>query len=254
MRITIINLNSFVLIFSLIQMNFCLSQSILVEYKIIPNGQAIENTSENDNSEHARLVINETFQLIKLMTMHLKANRNNAIYWGENEMTNDYNERYMRMAKIFINEKSKFYYDLNSNLVSRSFKMFDQNYIINNEISGLNWELKKETKQIDKYLCYKAITNYKIINSKGTFVKQITAWYAFDIPYRFGPKGYCGLPGLIIELNEDKVTYLVKKILFSDDIISINQLPKAKIITQKEIDEIAIDAMEARRSLRSKKG
>jgi GLPGLI family protein len=40
----------------------------------------------------------------------------------------------------------------------------------------------------------------------------VTAWYAPDIPVRFGPIGYGGLPGLILELQNESATFYVTKI------------------------------------------
>lgn len=70
------------------------------------------------------------------------------------------------------------------------------------------WELIDEQKTIDNFICYKAISKKeKIINDKK-IVYVNTAWYCPQIPVSFGPKGYGGLPGLILELNENnKIIY-----------------------------------------------
>lgn len=67
-----------------------------------------------------------------------------------------------------------------------------------------NWVLSDETKQIGNYLCRKAITSR---NSEteccGTYISHITAWYAPELPYPFGPADYDNLPGLVLEVEID---------------------------------------------------
>lgn len=65
-----------------------------------------------------------------------------------------------------------------------------------------NWVLTNETKKIDNYTCYKATSEYIVINGKGEFHHPVIAWFCPELPYSFGPAGYGGLPGLILELQE----------------------------------------------------
>lgn len=42
--------------------------------------------------------------------------------------------------------------------------------------------------------------------------RKVVAWYTTQIPYNFGPKDYNGLPGLILELQEDNLLIKASKI------------------------------------------
>jgi GLPGLI family protein len=42
--------------------------------------------------------------------------------------------------------------------------------------------------------------------------RKVIAWYTTQIPYNFGPKDYNGLPGLILELQEDNLLIKASKI------------------------------------------
>ena len=64
----------------------------------------------------------------------------------------------------------------------------------------LNWEIVNESKVISGFLCGKAITQVAE-NSATTQMKTVVAWFAFDLPFNFGPKQFNGLPGLILELE-----------------------------------------------------
>ncbi len=101
-----------------------------------------------------------------------------------------------------------------------------------------NWKLENETKQIGDYLCYKATSEQVVVNPKGTFKHPIVAWYCPSIPFNFGPKGYDGLPGLILELQVRNITWGATKIELSNESIIIDKPSKGKLITEEEFKKI----------------
>lgn len=108
------------------------------------------------------------------------------------------------------------------------------------------WEMHDETKTIGKYICFKATTSYSIISNGKVFKRNFTAWYAPELPYKYGPLGYGNLPGLIIELQGENFTYGVKKIEFHDEKEDSkkNKMPKLKklkLITVDEFDKLAAE-------------
>ncbi|RXM45981.1 GLPGLI family protein [Flavobacterium sp. YO12] len=67
---------------------------------------------------------------------------------------------------------------------------------------------------------------------------EVIAWYCPTIPLSYGPKEFGGLPGLILELHDDKIVYLVSKIDINSNLdIKINEV-KGKIITEENFDKI----------------
>jgi GLPGLI family protein len=76
----------------------------------------------------------------------------------------------------------------------------------------------------------------QIENPDGVFYQQIKAWYCPEINYSFGPIGYYGLPGLILELQIDNVTYKAIRIKIDDSRKKLNiAMPKAeKIVSYNE--------------------
>lgn len=98
-----------------------------------------------------------------------------------------------------------------------------------------NWVFVNETKIIDGYICFKATKEifYKRTNVKSNNI----AWYTPDIPVPYGPAGYGGLPGLILQLEiGTKVTYLVSKVI-------LNPTKKVEIPTLKEGEKINLEEM-----------
>jgi len=90
--------------------------------------------------------------------------------------------------------------------------LFSQSALLGNNIfvkksSRIDWKLEDEIKIIDGYECYKATSEYVVINSIGEFRHPVIAWYCPEIPIPYGPKGYSGLPGLILQLQVRNVTF-----------------------------------------------
>jgi GLPGLI family protein len=109
--------------------------------------------------------------------------------------------------------------------------------MVESEYSKNDWKISTESKKIAGYLCYKAIQKLPFINRQGELIfAQILAWFAPSLPYPFGPKNFYGLPGLIIELTENKTTYLMTKIKLVDKDLEI-YFPKGKTISKEEYDK-----------------
>lgn len=118
---------------------------------------------------------------------------------------------------IYMNSVSKkmLFYSTNRN------GMFKKNeYLVSKEYT--NWNILNESKMINNFLCYKAETIISSKNLRGKVVKRTTtAWFCPKIPLDFGPNGYCGLPGLILELHDRNITYGVKKISYKKTNVEI---------------------------------
>lgn len=107
-------------------------------------------------------------------------------------------------------------------------------FLVENEIKE-NWKLTQETKKIGKYICYKATKKDTYLGRSGKFIeKKIIAWYTPKIPYSFGPLKYNGLPGLILELQNQNVVFYAKEIHLNYEKETSIEKPKGKIISEKD--------------------
>ncbi|MGN7512779.1 MAG: GLPGLI family protein [Allomuricauda sp.] len=126
----------------------------------------------------------------------------------------------------------------------------DSTYINIREFSGTYFKVKTkpkkwkvhsdEHKYVGKYKCIKATTVDTIINPKGVFTSDVVAWFSPDLPNFYGPAGYFGLPGLILELNNGKISLEIKDIDF-DAIREPSfyiEKEKGKFVTEKQYDSI----------------
>lgn len=128
----------------------------------------------------------------------------------------------------------KSYYNTESNSMGIVKK---DEFLIYNEL-GNDWVESTETKKIDAFDCYKATKIIEFSTKKGIQKKEIIAWYCPKIPYSFGPKGYCGLPGMILELTDKNVTFIAEKIILKDEIIEIEMPKKGKLVSNEEYQTI----------------
>ena len=98
-------------------------------------------------------------------------------------------------------------------------------YKIEDTFPAINWELKKEEKEINALKAYKAIGKYR--------GKTWEVWYSPEIPYSFGPWKLNGLPGIILEAKEEtgKITYKASKIEYDVVCNECNE-PESKSIKQ----------------------
>lgn len=111
-----------------------------------------------------------------------------------------------------------------------------------------NWKLTQEKKVIGKYICYKATTSHYVEGRNGKMERKVTAWYTKEIPYNLGPKYFNGLPGLIVELQEDNLLIKATKIILqSKDKIFIRKPNLGEKVTLKKYDSIVKEMYYRRR-------
>ncbi|MFD2892192.1 GLPGLI family protein [Flavobacterium chuncheonense] len=126
-----------------------------------------------------------------------------------------------------------YYYTKAGDSVTQNYRndaQFGKLIILKNRL--VNWKLGAETKIIAGFECYKAESEYEMKSGNKTIPIPLIAWYCPQIPASFGPFGYGGLPGMILEFQERNVVYGVYQMDFT------NHAPTIKIPKEgKKIDE-----------------
>ena len=148
---------------------------------------------------------------------------------------------------------------------------------VSDSLPVIKWTLGTETKKIGEYTCYKAtgvvptdksnLMNYKPKEGMEEKLKEkdaeelkntnfldmvempedktITAWYTPEIPVSQGPENYWGLPGLILEVADDKTVLLCSKIVLNPKEKKEIKAPnKGEKVTQAEFAEIMMKKMQ----------
>lgn len=108
-------------------------------------------------------------------------------------------------------------------------KIHSDSFLYKEKIPTFAWKLDKETKQILGYSVKKASVKYA--------GRNWTAWYTEDMPIQFGPYKFNGLPGLILEIYDDKEHYH-----FTAN--SITQKPEQIYLSQQEKEPIEVKKAE----------
>ena len=114
------------------------------------------------------------------------------------------------------------YTDMAKQMQYEERAFFEKEFLIVDSLKQYKWKLSEETKTIAKQLCKKATTMITAPqmrmrvsmgggNNTDTTANtprapketELVVWYAENIPVSFGPDNYSGLPGVIMEIDQD---------------------------------------------------
>jgi len=115
--------------------------------------------------------------------------------------------------------------------------VLSKQYVIQDTLVCQSWKIKNDMREIAEHICMNA-SYYDSIREK-----EIIAWFALDLPFPIGPDKYCGLPGLILEINEANgaVVYTATSVLLSHEKLEIEKpvvKKKRKVISFQEYNNI----------------
>jgi len=168
-------------------------------------------------------------------------NKNESVFKIINSLNKDDSD--LEFSKILLGGRYVYYNSKNEKPIYQ-IQAYGEFFLVNYDIP--KWTLINEKKKIGNYLCYKASTTKVVRNSRGTFNNEVTAWYTNEVPISYGPRGYFGLPGLILELQEKNKIYVAKSINLNLSDVDINKPKKGKNLTQQEFENIGIKMDEER--------
>ncbi len=231
-----VNKNNFIFLFILIFMNYMYGQKYngYVIYKKIKN----DNTSiEKIKNLKIRMFIEETEEEIKKLEYKLKFNSLESSFKVIKKMDIE-NNRIIQFAISTGEGGGTKYTNLKSRQSINQKEAYGKKFLIFSSLDSIKWQLNDKSKIINGYTCYKALSTKTVIGSKEISLVDVTAWYAPKIPVNFGPIGFAGLPGLIIELQFDKYKYYMTELeLNPKQIIKIKKPIKGEKMTLNEFLE-----------------
>ena len=148
---------------------------------------------------------------------------------------------------------------LYKNIADQSYvqerEVMGKEYLIQEKSEPFEWELSGETKKVGNYTVQKASFT-KIVDSKRFStgmtemenVKdtlQVTVWFTPEIPVSHGPENYFGLPGLILEVQNQGRTLICEKIELnpSAEPVVIERPSKGKEISLEEFKKMEEEGM-----------
>ena len=128
-----------------------------------------------------------------------------------------------------IGGSSSIYMDMNTKTSISQENILDRTFLIKETVKTYDWNITTENKEIINKKCTKAPLKDN---------PPIVAWFTSEIPVSFGPMGYYGLPGLILQLETPSKNYIIQEISVSKENISIKAPDKGKEISREDFDAL----------------
>jgi GLPGLI family protein len=151
-------------------------------------------------------------------------------------------------AEGWSNRKEVFFMsrDLKENTMFDGITLLGKTYLVRDSIARPNWKILNDMKDVAGHICMNATFT-------DTLRKQtILAWFALDMPVSTGPDRYCGLPGLILEIDINDGAF----VLTADKIdlkpltteLAIPEKLKGKKIKLAEYNELIANQIKERKA------
>lgn len=212
-----------IILFLIFFTNSLFSQTGIITYK----------TTSNNKKKPPSERVKKTVEEINRATYTLKYNKNYS-FFSRDKIIPLYPLE-AKLASIWTSS-NKDCYQYNG-IIKKSYtnsEISNTMYIVSYEEKTNEWVLDSSVKIIDGFTCYRATK--KIFYPRTGVTGENIAWYTPEIPVPYGPAGYGGLPGLILQLQlGKKVIYLAQKIeLNPKKKIKINKIKDGKIISVDE--------------------
>lgn len=141
-----------------------------------------------------------------------------------------------KLTRVLLGYYSPFYQ--NQKKQSYYTKLLDyQHYNVSQVKKTTNWIITEEQKNIKGYVCKKAYN--KIFNKRsGKYITNY-AWFTEEIPHSYGPIGFGGLPGVILEFHKGKsASYYAEKIIINSCTDIPLDLPQGQEISSDEMTKM----------------
>ena len=175
---------------------------------------------------------------------------------------------YNWMANYLGENIGKIYKNAQDKISINETEMMGKFFLVTENLENAKWKMSGESKKIGQYTCYKATYNKQVeekVFSFGSWNQtngtnqpkkpkkmrdvEVVAWFTPEIPVSSGPSWYQGLPGLILEVSDDKTTILCTKIVLNPkEKTKIKRPKKGKVITNQDFvtlqDQKRIEARE----------
>jgi len=173
-------------------------------------------TSNNDEPKRS-VVMNMIEDALNDMTYSLVYGKQSSIFKLNKKLIVK-NEFAYQMASVFGgNENTILYKNTEEKIKIKQTESMGEIFLIEYPYDEYEWEITKESKLIQGFNCYKAIS-YKEEYDYGRNQKNIfrpEVWFTPEISAPFGPIGLDGLPGLVLEGTiNSKIYFHAVKIIF----------------------------------------
>lgn len=166
---------------------------------------------------------------LSLITFELVYDEENSFFTKLKHIPN--NDLHSKAALSVIGSRENHFQYLKTKEDLKNVTLKNITYRVDDSRKMNNWKLTNESTIINGYTCFKATQQDYNKRSEKYFTN--IAWYTPQIPASYGPAGYGGLPGLILQLNYKSNVYNATEITLNP--------AEIKIPTIKDGEKITVD-------------
>lgn len=132
-------------------------------------------------------------------------------------------------SNMLIGAVNNIFIDIHKDSIITEKTIVNKSYVIRDIALSPRWKMTDEQKIINGKHCTKAI-------ARGLL--KVEAWFTTEIPFKYGPLGYYGLPGLIVELVTPSDVYSLKSFEYLHTPPVMKSPAKGIAVTEAEFDKI----------------
>lgn len=144
--------------------------------------------SSSPPQQRKNMIFNLKKDLAKL-EYHLIFTRNESVFEKVESMQVN-SDSGVGLANVMGDGSGIKYLNLKENLKLHQKEFAGKDFLIKQNLIDLDWEIIAESKTINGYKSYKAITHAVQAGSRKNKKVEIIAWFTPDIPIGAGPVGY----------------------------------------------------------------
>lgn len=197
---------------------------LLCKYNLVFRPDSLSTSTKN---EEFLLVVNDGMSLFKSMAEISKDSLANVY---EKRTFNQENGQLMLSAFSKM-RKPNFAYAIYKTVANKAIiycdKIERKTYLYKESTDVFSWRILNENAVIAGYKCQKAVTKFR--------GRVFEAWFTREIPVSEGPYKFCGLPGLIVKINDSRNSYVFTlKSLKQSGVFPIIAVPTQVITTTKK--------------------
>ena len=168
-------------------------------------------------------------------------NSNYSLYQEIEMLDNDANDNVSKkLSKIFSGYSGWVYSNSKRNNIVEVKEIFGKKYFVESKINDFQWKIINKNEIVNGYNCNVATTKVKEEGRNGIKEITVTAWFTNDLNLPFGPNGFSGLPGLIIQIQKGNIITYLTEIKFEKNKENI-EFPNYNTISLIEFNRIMKD-------------
>lgn len=215
-----------------LSLSFYAQTGTICHYKIVEFKKFEIKKPGDETHRYAIETLNQAREASLEFDFVLQFNDSVSSFQLVDRMDNDVNmPGSAKIGLAMIGSSGEFYQNTKSGIWLKTSETTGKKYTVQDSID-FDWIVTKKTKIINRFTCFKAE-----LPENGT-IKEV--WFTPQIPASFGPLGFGGLPGLIVELKRG--TFVLSLVEIStNQPVNIKKPDFGKLISAEKYNKMIDD-------------